>query len=252
MKKSTPCHIALSAFLLAAVLPAHAEDWQVTFTPYVWASDIETTAGGSRVAATSKIDFDDVLPIVDAAWMSMLEARKGNWSLMNDTVYMKLSEGASVHSDLDFVSGANLSASFQQATVDMMAGYTPDNSHTTFFTGLRYNYLKISTKTNIVTPLPAGSFSRNGSRNEDWIDPVIGVRQVFPLGTALSATAQVDVGGGYDSEFSSVSTVSLNYAVSDSVKLRAGYRYARIDKDDDELLFDQTAKGVLIGAQFAF
>lgn len=239
--------VAIMLFLFTS--HAKAEEWQYSFTPYVWATNLDTTAGGSSKSANSEIDFDDLLSILDAAWMSMFEARRGNWSLMNDIVYMKISDDASVNGPLGFVA-ANVNARFQQGNADFFAGYTPDNSHTTFYGGLRYIYMKAETSTVVVLPL--GGFAKNGSRDEDWVDPVIGFRQIWPIDNQWQATLQMDVGGGINSEFSSMNTVTLDYALTQDMNLRAGYRYARIDRDDSDLLFDQTSQGILLGAEFRF
>lgn len=134
--------------------------------------------------------------------------------------------------------------------MDLMVGYTPDNSHTTFYSGLRYIWLDAKAKFEVEEP--TGSFARNGQRDEDWVDPVIGVRQVFPLSKQWSATVQTDVGIGIKSKFSSIDTATFDYAVSDRFSVRAGYRYARIDMDKKNLLFDQTLGGFLLAARFSF
>lgn len=243
--------VSTLALAFASVLPAQADDWQHTFTPYVWAADMKVSVGGTP---QSELDFfDDILPIVDAGWMSMYEARKNNWSFMNDIVYMKLSDGISATKSgpLGFLT-ANAAASgvLQQTTLDLLAGYTPDNSQTTVYAGLRYILLEVDAS--FMAAIPVGTLARSGHRDEDWVDPVIGVRHVIPLDEKMSITVQVDAGGGAYSEFSSVDTLTFNYAVSEDLTLRAGYRYARIDKDDDDLVFDQTSQGVLVGAAFSF
>lgn len=241
----------IATALLLASFSIQAEEWRYSFTPYVWATDLDTTAGNEQASANSVIDFDDLLSIADAAWMSMQEARYGNWSVMSDIVYMKISEGASGNGHLDFVA-ANLDARLEQANVDLFAGYTPDNSNTTFFAGVRYLYLKAEADLSITTPLPIGSLAKSGSRDEDWIDPIVGVRHIARFSDNLGATVQLDAGGGLDSEFSAVGTATLDYYLNPDTRIRAGYRYARIDKDDDELLFDQTADGALVGIAIGF
>lgn len=236
---------------IAVVLPAQADEWQNTFTPYLWMANMKITAGSDAFSATSEQDFfDDVLPLTDAGWMSMFEARKGNWSVMNDIQYMKISDSARASGPLGFM-GANLEAVFAQGLIDLMVGYTADHSQTTWYTGLRYIFLDVSVDMDITAP-PAGSVAKGGNRYEYWVDPVIGVRHTIPFNEQFSATIQMDVGGGLDSEFSSVSTATLNYALSDSATLRAGYRYGRIDKDDSELLFDDTIDGFLVAVGFVF
>jgi len=246
--------ISISALLAVLFLSsiARAEEWKHEFTPYAWMSDLKTTAGGANVSATSDIDFfDDLLPLVDAGWMHMYEARQNNLSLMNEVVYMKISEGVSDSGPLGFVS-TSVKGVYEQGLVDLFGGYTPNHGNTTFFGGLRYIFLDVDVDASVSVIPPGTVVKASGQRDEHWVDPVIGVRHIIPLTDKLTSTIKVDVGGGLDSEFSSVTTLDVKYAMTDSVKLMAGYRYARIDKDDSELLFDQTLKGFLIGVGFEF
>lgn len=243
--------LALPLVLFVEV--ARAADWQYEFTPYIWMTDLQTQAGRTPTGqALPRVDtdFDSLLDYVDAGWMSMFEARKGNWSILNDVTYMQLGAKSGTTGSLGFISAA-ASVEFEQLMVDVMAGYTPDNSHTTVYGGLRYIWLDADLGLSIATP--AGSFlDTDHQRDEDWFDPVIGVRHIVPFNEQLKLVVQADVGGGYDSEFSSMSTITLNYAVSEDMTLRGGYRYARVDKDDRDLLFDQTAQGFLLAAGFKF
>jgi len=249
MRKFFSITVLLTPFLASA---AKAEEWKHEFTPYAWMSDIKTTAGGANASATSEMDFfDDVLPLVDAGWMHMYEARQNNVSFMNEVVYMKISEGVSDNGPLGFVS-ATVKGVLEQGLVDLFGGYTPNNSNTTFYGGLRYIFLDVSVDASVSVIPPGAVVNATGQRDEDWIDPVIGVRHIIPFTDKLASTIKVDVGGGLDSEFSSVATLDVKYAMTDNLNLLAAYRYARIDKDDSELLFDQTSKGFLIGVGFEF
>lgn len=245
--------LSLVSFLLLTGSPVYAE-WQQEFTPYAWMTDLKTTAGNSNVSATSEMDFaDDLLPMVDMAWMHMYEVRQDNWSIINEVVYMKLSEdvSGSKTGPLGFVT-ANASADvvFKQGLIDVFAGYTPDHSQTTFFGGLRY--ITFDADASFQAGVPSGSLAGSGGHKEEWVDPVIGVRYVTPFSEKMLGTAQIDIGGGLDSEFSSVATIGIKYAMFDTINLRAAYRYARIDKDDSDVLFDQTSKGFLVGVGFEF
>lgn len=103
------------ALLLTVPLSAHAE-WKQEFTPYLWMVNIKTTAGGSGHRTTSELNFaNDLLPILDAGWMHMYEARQDNWSIMNDVLYMKVSDRVSKSKSLgSLTANANANISFQE------------------------------------------------------------------------------------------------------------------------------------------
>src|SRR5690606_14749886 len=175
--------ISISALLAVLFLSsiARAEEWKHEFTPYAWMSDLKTTAGGANVSATSDIDFfDDLLPLVDAGWMHMYEARQNNLSLMNEVVYMKISEGVSDSGPLGFVS-TSVKGVYEQGLVDLFGGYTPNHGNTIFFGGLRYIFLDVDVDASVSVIPPGTVVKASGQRDEHWVDPVIGVRHIIPL-----------------------------------------------------------------------
>lgn len=243
----------LSLLLLCATLPTQAEEWQYEFTPYIWGSSLDITAGKDGSDHTvDEIQFHDIYDMLDAGWMSMFEARKGNWSVMNDIIWMKLSDGGS--KQLGPLAGTTLNANLktQEGSLDLVAGYTPDNSHTTFFAGLRYFYLLADVSASLAPPIP-GAFVEAGTKQQfNWTTPLVGVRQIMPITDKFSAVGQIDVGGTMADEFSSAATLRIKYDITDTLNTSLGYRYVRIRMNSDNVLFDQTAKGFMATVGFKF
>ena len=66
---------------------AATSDWQFSGTLYLWGAGIELqTVSGAK----ADIDFDTLLENLNMTFMGALEARKGEWSLVADVVYMNV------------------------------------------------------------------------------------------------------------------------------------------------------------------
>ena len=75
------------------------------------------------------------------------------------------------------------------------------------------------------------------------------------MGEKYSVTGLVDVGGfgiGDSSNLSWEAIATLDYAFTDNVTGRLGYRYMSIDKDGDRLDLDLKLGGPLIGVTWNF
>ena len=90
------------AMVVSATAPACADegkadsDWHFKITPYLWLPDISgtltyTNAAGSGANISTQIDPSSYLQSLDFAGMFTAEARKGNWFLFTDYIYLHLS-----------------------------------------------------------------------------------------------------------------------------------------------------------------
>jgi opacity protein-like surface antigen len=89
--------------------------------------------------------------------------------------------------------------------------------------------------------------------SESWIDPIVGGRIGFDLGSNFFLTAQGDV-GGFDvgSELTWQLMGTVGYRFSDAVAARVGYRYLDVDYDDDDFVYDVATRGFVVGVTFSF
>jgi hypothetical protein len=78
------------------------DEWQWSGTIYVWLpslngqSSFPVSSGGSSIS----VDGSDILDSLNFAFMGMLQARKGQWGLLTDLIYLDLSASQSNTRDL--------------------------------------------------------------------------------------------------------------------------------------------------------
>ena len=98
----------LLAALIALLSPAaYAQDWAFTLTPYVWLPsingklkyDIPPGAGGAPEVDTGPNNY---LENLSAVLMLAGDARKGDWSIFTDLIYLKFDKEKSNVNSIDF------------------------------------------------------------------------------------------------------------------------------------------------------
>ena len=68
-----------------------AEGWEFSVTPYAFFSGLKGEVGVQRQTALVNARFPDIFRNLDFALMGTFEARKGNWLILTDAMYMSLS-----------------------------------------------------------------------------------------------------------------------------------------------------------------
>ena len=90
----------LTALCCAATLPANAAEdmfdgnWHFGVTPYLWLPYIDGTVNydlGRGGSISAEVDPGSYLQSLDFAGMLTGEARKGNWSVFTDYIFLHLS-----------------------------------------------------------------------------------------------------------------------------------------------------------------
>ena len=75
-------------------LPAKAstpqgDKWEVEVTPYFWAASLRGDITIKGLDSNVNIKFLDLAEYVDVGGMAHVEARKGNWGIFTDGIYLK-------------------------------------------------------------------------------------------------------------------------------------------------------------------
>ena len=83
--------MAIGLCLLGPAASAESVSWSIT--PYIWASDTSIDlAFRDQAIGSGELSFDDLLDVLDAAFMVHVEGGKGQWSAFADLTYLDTSD----------------------------------------------------------------------------------------------------------------------------------------------------------------
>jgi hypothetical protein len=221
------------------------EEWEFTVTPYVFLPRLTGTIGVVGQRAEVNASFRDIFRNLQFAAMGTFEARKRNWAVSVDAMYMSL-EGQKVtpspfFSDIDVevkevVITPDVSyrvVRTERGAVDLLAGARiwHVKSHLTF------------------QPRILPLVDVEGSKN--WADPIIGARGAVTLSPRTFLTGGFDVGGfGISSDFTGQVYGAFGFQLKPRVALLGGYRYLRVNYDTDNFIYKTALSGITLGAKF--
>lgn len=281
-RKNRALRVGLALMTLIAVSlpayagePAPADKWTFALRPYLWAPgisgtlkyDIPPTGDGA-----ANVDFSSyVLENLNFALMLTAEARKGDWSVLTDVVYLDVESGDTNVKSVSFTGpggrfevsvGANLdtNASLSGVLWELAGGYTVargGNSSLDLLAGFRLLTIKAETdwllSGSITDNVSGGTFARSGgvSQSETLWDGIIGIRGAVGLGDSRWAIPYyLDVGTGSSAlTWQGVAGIEYRYDWGD---LQLMYRYTYYDMKEDKLLQNVSLGGPAIGVNFRF
>lgn len=259
------------ALLAASSLVQAQEQWAYSLTPYVWLPsingklkyEIPPGAGGAPEVDTGPNNYLENLSMV---LMLAGEARKGDWGIFTDFIYLKFDKQKSNVSAIDF-GGSRVSTSADVSTRSGLKGYewTIGASRTVLKSpratldilgGLRYFHIEANTDWQLAATVsgPGGgqTFPAAGSisRKSDLYDGIIGVRGRVRWGdTPWFSPYHLDVGGGSSTTWQGVLGVGYGFKWGDMV---LAYRTLYYDQGGDKLLQNFRFSGPTLGATFRF
>jgi len=281
-RKNRALRVGLALMTLIAVsLPAYAgepappDKWTFALRPYLWAPgisgtlkyDVPPTGDGA-----ANVDFSSyVLENLNFALMLTAEARKRDWSVLTDVVYLDVESGDTNVKSVSFTgpggrfevsAGANLdtNASLSGVLWELAGGYTVargGNSSLDLLAGFRLLTIKAETdwllSGSITDNVSGGTFARSGgvSQSETLWDGIIGIRGTVGLGDSRWAIPYyLDVGTGNSAlTWQGVAGIEYRYDWGD---LQLMYRYTYYDMKEDKLLQNVSLGGPAIGVNFRF
>ena len=256
----------LAALLCAAgpVAPRAAdalvsEGWQVQLTPYFWALAMDGNTRVRGIKGEPDVSFEDIWDNLDYAVMLEGEVRKGRFGMFANVIYADLGDTQNV--DGFYVKGeatvswAGFGGFYRLGpwTVLPEAGTLAPKVVVDPYAGVRYTYLDLK--------LEVRNGGPQGSDDQDWVDPFIGVRTLWQIGPKWSVTALGDIGGfGVGSDFTWQAAGLVGYSFDlfgdDNARLLAGYRALYQDyssgSGDNEFEWDMTLHGPVLGLAIAF
>ena len=221
-------------------------DWWVSLSPYTWLTAVEGDAGLAGFVSPVDISIADTLEDLDMVFMLTGEAGYGKWSFGLDTIYAKVSQSLS----FPRLSGAGGKFSQKQLILTPRIAYkvvSTDSYSMDVLTGARWMFLDYD----LTLSAPAGKINRG--MNEDWIDPIFGVRGGWQFSEKTSLSYYGDVGGfGISSDLTWQAYVGLGYKFTPSVSGVVGFRGLGYDYQDDGFTLDTVTYGPVLGLEISF
>ena len=234
-------------FVAATGLAQTGPDQAFQITPYVWATgvggDIRPFAGAPTVSINKS--FSDLIGDLDAAIFISAYARQGRFVFMGD-ISSSSSSRSGVTPSPPAPAELPATGKLRQTSLTALGGYrvaqTPEASFD-LLAGARHWRVRGE----VDTPLGSASRARN------FTDPLIAARANIQVAPGWSALLYVDAGGfGVGSRVTSQVLGTVNYQITDSAYISAGYRHLHVDYRDDGTRFDMRMSGPVIGATLRF
>ncbi len=233
-------------FLVVALLPLQSfsqeeNDWNFELAPfYLWAINIDGDIGIRGRTANASLKFEDVWDNLEG----VLTFRFGTFyrnklGLIIDYNYLDL--GKEKVSDR-----VNLDVSFKSQILNLAAAYRiQDGKHTwDGLAGIRYTALDAAINLNNL------GVTLNG--DQDWVDPIVGVRYSYSFNDQWSLRLYGDIGGfGVSSDLTWQALGLVDFQPWKNVAIVAGYRAIYTDYEtgspSERFVYDATVQGPIIG-----
>lgn len=247
-------YILPAAALALTASPALADDWTFSVTPYLWVAgfdgDVKPFPNYPQVHADRTTG--DVLDDFQVGGAVAFEGYSGNWSFLGDFTYANTDSG---NKSVTTVNPPGIgAASFENKTTWLTGavGYRVWASNTSavdVYGGGRFNWVE-----NEIQLYPSnGDPVLDGSHDENWVDPIVGVRGIMALSDQWSLTGMADIGGfGVGADMTYQLYAAANYSFNESIALILGYRYLSLDYDQNGTEMDIAQNGPIVGARFRF
>ncbi len=253
--------------------PAQGDAWTFSLKPYLWLPNVNGTlkyeippgsGGGPTVDLANYI-----LQNLSLALMISGEARKGDWAVATDLVYLDVSSQNSNVKSADFAFGGRVPVAVG-ANLDTQSGLRGEFwelvgsrtmarsnvSSIDVLGGFRYLSIKASTDWQlagtVAGPGPGQSFARAGGISEGVVlwDGIIGVRGTVGLGSGWIIPYYLDAGAG-SSRFTWQAAAGIGYRFGWG-DVQLSYRYLYYNMGSDQLLQGVSFAGPGLGVNFRF
>ena len=241
----TKLSLLILLFSLATTSVSAEEEWQINWTPYLWAANISASMdfGKGQGGVDADLDFNDILDKLEGTYMHYLEFRKGRWGIANEIIYLNIAD-----SKKGPIAGVvEADGDLKQSVIDLVATYyTGNGENTMLYGGLRH----INAEVGVVATLTAPDSSLALNADKNWTNLLIGVRQAFPLSDRWNLAVKGDIATDFDDEQSYVLTLGANYYMTKLLDLKFGYRYMEVEYEDSDIKLEETIDGAFVGLTF--
>jgi len=230
--------IACLAGLIGALaaLPASAEDpvsedWQFQVAPYVWALAVDGDVTVKGQKSDVSLSFKDIVEELNYGVMLQGEARKGRVGAFANVLYANLGDETDVgplkidpEANL-FIGGFSGYYRLGPWDLDSEAGDDSPQLIVDPYAGVRYTYLDLD------LDISGGPSLGN---DQDWFEPIVGLRTLWELSPRWGVTAAGDIGGfgvGSDFAWQAIGLVSYRFGLFGENNSRFLFGYRALHQD---------------------
>lgn len=226
-----------------------ASRWKFSVTPYFWAAGISGRADTLPGLPPADVDesFSDIWDDLRFAGMVAGTARKGRFAIAGDLQYV---ETEAKDNDLApiFDSEKLTSKTFILSALGEYVAFEKGRSNFILSAGARL--WSVETKLDLSSGLLPG---RTIKGDDTWIDPILGVRGNVDVVSDVFLTGWGFVGGfGVGSDIMADLGGGVGYRFTNSISTTIGYRWMKVDRDEDDFLYDVRQQGPIAGLTFRF
>ena len=253
----------------AAAQTVTSDGWEISLTPYLWATALKGDVKVGGVKADVDAGFSDILDNLNVAAMLQAEVRKGRFGILSDTVFAQLEDSAAAGDGrLKIDATANmliqtLAGTYRAGTWQLgeLGAAGPLAVTVDPYAGIRYTYLDNELKGKLDLPDLDINEKRKVQGDKQWVDPIVGVRTLWDLGERWSLQLTGDIGGvstsdQYSAEAFGVVGYRFGLFGENNAQLLAGYRALKQKFEDgsgrNEFDWDMTIHGPVLGLRIAF
>ncbi len=198
------CLIGLVTSPQAVAEDPVSEDWQFQVAPYVWALAAEGDVTVKGQKSDVNLSFKDIVEELNYGVMLDGEARKGRVGVIANILYANPGDeenvgGIKIDPDINLFWGS-FAGYYRLGPWDLDSAARDDGPQLIIdpYVGVRYTYLDVD--------LDIGDGPNLGG-DQDWVDPIVGLRTLWQLTPRWGVTAGGDIGGfGVGSDFQWMAT----------------------------------------------
>ena len=234
--------ICMVTFLVPSIAWSQEEsNWEFNLAPlYLWAISIDGDMGIRGRTSSASVEFSDIWDNLEGVFTVRFNGLyRKKYGFIFDYNYLDL--GTEKVTDL-----VNVDVGLKSQIINLAGSYRFLNGDHTLdgVAGIRYMNLEAGIELNDV------GASLDG--DQDWIDPIVGLRYNYAFTDKWSLQLYGDIGGfGVSSDFTWQGLALIDFQPWKNVAFVAGYRGIGTDYETgsgaDQFTFDATVHGPLIG-----
>ena len=242
--------VAVAAVLIAFASAARAQDphmpprekepWTFEAGFYLWLTNMDGEIQSRGLEVDVDRDYSDILDKLDSTYAVRFEAFQwDSFGLAFDTCWINLED------EPEFTTGeGNAEASFGFTEFTAAGRTRSGNAYFDVYGGFRWVRFETSLED------PTG---RNEDDSDNYFDPMIGLRVGFTGSTWIHGSLRFDVGGfGVGTERTGNLVIMVDFRVSDSAFLSAGWKTMAVEVEENDLELNLLLTGPVVSVKIGF